>query len=142
MSILGSDLLARWDNVEEIDLSNNPWLCDCKTQWMIDILLDKYGKAERNIKDVICEFPLENRGQKMVDLEHTTLKCVNFKDGRVSRDGAVLVGILIGFLVGVPIALMLFLVYKRGCFGLLQPTGPADFSRAFYRRTAQDDMNF
>lgn len=142
LSILESDMLSRWDNVEEIDLSNNPWLCDCKTQWMIDILLDKYGKSQKNVKDVICEFPLEHRGEKMVDLEHKTLKCVNFKDGRVSRDGAVFVGILIGALVGVPIALMLFLIYKRGCFGLLSPAGPADFSRAFYKRTAQDDMNF
>lgn len=109
---------------------------------MIDILLDKYGKAEKNVKDVICEFPLESRGVKMVDLEHTTLKCVDFKDGRVTRDGAVLVGLLVGILVGVPVALMLFLVYKRGCFGLVTANGPADFSRAFYKRTAQDDMNF
>lgn len=141
LSILESTLVGRWDNMEEVDLSNNPWLCDCKTQWIIDVLLEKYGKAERNIKDVICEFPMENRGVKMIDLEHQKLKCVDFKDGRVTRDGAVLVGILIGLIVGVPIALMLFLIYKRGCFGLMSQ-GPADFSRAFYKRTAQDDMNF
>lgn len=141
LSILEHELVGRWDNMEQVDLSNNPWLCDCKTQWIIDVLLDKYGKAERNVKDVVCEFPLESRGTKMIDLEHTTLSCVNFKDGRVSRDGAVLVGVLVGALVGVPIALMLFLIYKRGCFGLMSQ-GPADFSRAFYKRTAQDDMNF
>lgn len=141
LSILEHELVGRWDNMEEVDLSNNPWLCDCKTQWIIDVLLDKYGKAERNVKDVVCEYPMHNKGVKMIELEHETLRCVDFKDGRVSRDGAVLVGILIGVLVGVPIALMLFLIYKRGCFGLMSQ-GPADFSRAFYKRTAQDDMNF
>lgn len=135
------NLLARWDNVEEVDLSNNPWLCDCKTQWIIDTLLDKYGKSEQNVQNVICEYPVEMRGMKMIELEHHELRCLDLYGARPERDGAVLVGVLIGVLIGIPVALMLILLYKRGCFGLVS-AGPADFSRAFYKRTANDDMNF
>lgn len=73
-----------------------------------------------------------------MDLEKHNLDCVE-----VARrsDDQILVGVLIGILVGIPIVLMGFLIYKRGCFGLVK-SGPADYSRAFYKRTAQDDMNF
>lgn len=43
-----------------------------------------------------------------------------------------------GLLVGIPITFALVLIYKRGCFGLLS-TGPADYSRAFYKRAHLGD---
>lgn len=49
----------------------------------------------------------------------------------------------IGLLIGIPISMAILLIYRRGCFGLLGYTGPgpADYSRAFYKRAdLQDDL--
>lgn len=32
--MIDSDLIGRWDEVEEIDIRYNPWACECKNDWM------------------------------------------------------------------------------------------------------------
>lgn len=39
LTMLDSQLLARWDDMEVIDIRVNPWLCDCDNQWMVETLL-------------------------------------------------------------------------------------------------------
>uniref|UniRef100_A0A1B0GJL0 LRRCT domain-containing protein n=1 Tax=Lutzomyia longipalpis TaxID=7200 RepID=A0A1B0GJL0_LUTLO len=135
--------LANWEHLEVLDIRNNPWLCDCSNQWMIDRLLGKlHGDTERLLEDVVCEHPSEMRGTKMVDLENQQLRCVDKYGNHPEQDGVILMGMLIGILLAIPISLMIILVYRRGCFGLLGPRGPADYSRAFYKRASQDDMYF
>ncbi|GAB0099529.1 Leucine-rich repeat [Sergentomyia squamirostris] len=135
-------LLANWKHLEVLDIRNNPWLCDCSNQWMIDQLLGKlHADTESLLEDVVCHYPIEMRGKKLVDLENTQLRCVDKYGHRPERDGVILMGMLIGLLIGIPISLMVVLIYRRGCFGLLAATrGPADYSRAFYKRAGQDDI--
>ncbi|XP_059622322.1 leucine-rich repeat-containing protein 15-like [Phlebotomus argentipes] len=136
-------MLANWEHLEVLDIRHNPWLCDCSNQWMVDRLLGHlHGDTERLLEDVICEHPIEMRGTKMIDLENTQLRCVDKYGHRPEHDGVILMGMLIGILVGIPISLMIVLIYRRGCFGLLAPRGPADYSRAFYKRAGQDDMYY
>lgn len=48
-----------------------------------------------------------------------------------------------GLLIGIPLAMGIILIYRRGCFGYFgYAPGPADYSRAFYKRAGvQEDLN-
>lgn len=127
LSILEESSIGKWDDLAAVDLSNNPWLCDCKTQWMIDNLLEKYG----NVENVICEFPSEYRGMKMIELRNKTLDCVDFKVAPMSRNGNGLLGVMIGIFVVCSIIFMGISIYRGGCFGYVDK-GPVIYRRADY----------
>lgn len=80
------------------------------------------------------------KGIKMIDLtdKNSNMRCLDKYGRRPEGDGAVLVGVLVGLLVGIPITLAIVMVYKRGCFGFVSQ-GPADYSRAFYKRTGMNE---
>lgn len=103
---------------------------------------------------------------KIFDLNHH-MRCSDRYGSHPERDGAILIGILVGkcaviltlfskgleikkcniytlgVLIGIPLAMGILLIYRRGCFGFLgYGPGPADYSRAFYKRAGhQDDLN-
>lgn len=41
ISNLDSHLIGRWDEMEVVDIRNNPWSCNCDNQWLVDTLLPK-----------------------------------------------------------------------------------------------------
>lgn len=139
---LDSQLLARWDDMEVIDIRVNPWLCDCDNQWMVETLLPIIEKSTPKIvNNIVCAGPDQMKGLSMVDLEHkhSQMRCQDKYGNRPQNDGALLIGLLIGVLVGIPLTAAVILIYRRGCFGLFR-RGPADFSRAFYSRATNDDF--
>lgn len=45
-----------------------------------------------------------------------------------------------GLLIGIPIALTIVLIYKRGCFGIFgYGPNPNDYARAFYKRAGSNE---
>lgn len=44
-----------WENLDEVDFTNNPWSCDCDNQWFIDVLMPniKNGTNQHYIQDVV-----------------------------------------------------------------------------------------
>lgn len=96
------------------------------------------------------------------------MRCVDSYGRRPERDGPILVGVFIGqlkwwklktmsswasffnsclvfvgLMIGIPITLAAIYIYRRGCFGVLgyRPS-PADYGRAFYKRTElQEDLH-
>lgn len=83
-------------------------------------------------------------GKQLLDLnqKHSVMRCLDKFNNNPERDGPILMGLLIGLLVGIPFTLAMVLIYKRGCLGFCGRPGPADYSRAFYKRaTTHDDMN-
>lgn len=104
----------------------------------------------------------------MSELLNSKLRCLDKYDHMPQQDGTILVGILIGkanckwklcvsrsirpmsihrfrflgILIGIPLALGMVFIYKRGCFGLAGNRGAAAYSRAFYKRAeAGDDFH-
>ncbi|XP_055593119.1 leucine-rich repeat-containing protein 70 [Uranotaenia lowii] len=141
LSVLESQLLARWDDMNLIDLRNNPWNCDCENQWIIEALLPIVEKATpAALNNIVCASPKQMAGQSMVDLErkHSVLRCKDKYGNNPANDGALLIGLLIGILAGIPLTAATILIYKRGCFGWGRRS-PADYSRAFYSRTTNGD---
>lgn len=142
LSSLDSSLLARWDDMEVVDIRQNPWICDCDNQWVIETLLPIVEKTTPKImNNIVCAYPKQMAGLSMVDLQHkhTQLRCKDKYGNNPQNDGALLIGLLFGILAGIPLTAAVILIYRRGCFGLVR-RGPADYSRAFYSRTTSDDF--
>ncbi|XP_049883850.1 leucine-rich repeat neuronal protein 3-like [Pectinophora gossypiella] len=142
LSEIDSRLVSRWDLVRAVDVSDNPYLCDCSTQWMVDILVPVVEKAGSNSTKLVCQEPVEMRGYTMKHLHdiHRTMRCVDKYGHRPERDGAILMGTLIGVLLSVPIMLSLMLLWRRGYFSCIGLSGPVDVSRAFYKRAPAEDF--
>ncbi|KAI5640071.1 leucine rich repeat domain-containing protein [Phthorimaea operculella] len=141
LSEIDSRLLSRWDLVQKVDVSDNPFLCDCSTQWMVDVLVDVVDNLGGNSSLMVCQEPIEMREKTMKHLHdiHRKMRCVDKYGNRPERDGAILMGTLIGVLLSVPIMLSLMLLWRRGYFACIGFKGPVDVSRAFYKKAPADD---
>ncbi|XP_053621887.1 leucine-rich repeat neuronal protein 3-like [Plodia interpunctella] len=142
LTMLDSRLLARWDKLQDINVSDNPWLCDCSTQWMVSNLVTVVEGLHANASaEMACQEPIEMRGYNMKKLHelHREMRCLDKYGHRPERDGSILLGTLIGVLLAVPIMLALVLMWRQGYFACLGLRGPASFSRAFYKRAPADD---
>ncbi|XP_041971218.1 leucine-rich repeat neuronal protein 3-like [Aricia agestis] len=142
LSEIDSRLLSRWDLVQVLEFSENPYLCDCSTQWMVDMLVPIVDAKNPNASmNMICQEPVEMRGYTMRHLHdiHRPMRCVDKYGHRPEKDGSILLGVLIGVLLAVPIMFTLMLLWRRGYFAWLGLRGPVDVSRAFYKRAPGDD---
>ncbi|XP_055309698.1 leucine-rich repeat neuronal protein 2-like [Sitodiplosis mosellana] len=141
LSTISEKLLERWDDIEEIDIRYNPWKCACENQWMVDKLVPIIKNKSKNpsmSEDVKCDHPVEMKGRSFTDmsLKHVGMRCEDYYGRHPERDGPILVGVFIGLMVGIPVTMAALFVYRRGCFGIFgyRPS-PADYGRAFYKRT-------
>lgn len=113
-------------------------LCDCKLQWVSFILMPVIKETTPHLIDHIrCADPHPLVGQKLLELsdEKSELRCLDKFGAHPERDSALLVALLIGVLLGMPLAYASIMIYRRGC----GRRGPADFSRAFYKRADMQD---
>lgn len=131
---------AEWDTLEELDLMNNKWSCDCLNQYLIGTLLPKLGKKlmPEDVNKLNCSAPPEHLGKSLVSLSNRRLRCLDVYGARPERDATILIGVLIGILIATPICLTLFILWRRGFF-FCGTNNPASFSRAFYKRATTDD---
>ncbi|CAK1546426.1 unnamed protein product [Leptosia nina] len=142
LSEIDRRLLSRWDFLQKVDVSYNPYLCDCTTQWMVDMLVPIVErKTPNSTENMACQEPVEMRGYTMKHLHdiHRTMRCVDKYGHRPERDGAILLGTLIGVLLAVPIVFGLMMMWRHGYFAFCGLRGPVDVSRAFYKRAPADD---
>lgn len=141
LSTIGSDMFTYWEKMEEIHIHDNPWLCDCELQWVTGTLMARINQTTQHLIDhVKCAEPSALAGTRLIDLnqEHTKLRCLDKYGRHPEGDSALLVALLIGVLLGIPLAFASIMIYKRSC----GKRGPADFSRAFYTRAdMQDDVH-
>lgn len=133
-------LVGRWDKLEELRLTGNQWSCDCGNQYLIGTLLPEYGEALMGDEadGLTCSAPPEHAGKKLASLADRHLRCLDLYNARPEKDAAILVGVLIGLLIAIPIGMAFFVLWRRGFF-FCGSQGPATFSRAFYKRAANDD---
>ncbi|XP_048004216.1 uncharacterized protein LOC125240358 [Leguminivora glycinivorella] len=109
---------------------------------MVDLLVTYVERRAANESEkLVCQEPIEMKGLTMKQLhdKKSHMRCVDKYGNRPERDGAILLGTLIGVLLAVPIMLSLMLLWRRGYFGWLGFRGPVDVSRAFYKRAPADD---
>ncbi|KAJ6647296.1 Leucine-rich repeat neuronal protein 1 [Pseudolycoriella hygida] len=149
LTTLHSNMFPSYTTLDIVDIRFNPWICDCENQWIISNLLPLIIKKHPTMnRDIVCNEPIALVGMELNDLLHQDrkLRCLDKFNHTPQNDGTILVGILIGkanwILIGIPMALAIVFVYKRGCFGLSDNRGAAAYSRAFYKRAeAGDDFH-
>ncbi|CAH2056223.1 unnamed protein product, partial [Iphiclides podalirius] len=119
---ISSKILEGWDHVTRVDFSNNPYICDCNNQWMVDFLtplvISLAGK--RKASKMVCRKPLSLIGTTFVELykDKTTLEC-EYAAGLFNAAGPnlyLLFGIVIGIFATFPLVLIVVLLWRRGYF--------------------------
>lgn len=109
--------------------------------FQINVLLPTYGKKlmdEKEMTSLVCAAPPEHEGKNLTSLSNRSLRCLDLYNARPEKDAMILVGILIGILLAIPVCLTIFIFWRRGFF-FWGGSGPASFSRAFYKRTKNDE---
>lgn len=143
LSSLDSMTFSSWKTMEEVHIHDNPWLCDCNLQFVNKILMPIIRKTTPHlIEHIKCSEPRPLAGQTLLELsdQHSEFRCLDKYGSHPERDSALLVALVIGVLLGMPLAFASIMIYKRGCG---RQRGAAHYSRAFYKRadTHSDDVN-
>jgi hypothetical protein len=61
--------LAAWDNIDFVDIQNNPFRCDCNLDWMVNSLVDRIRRdMPQYVEDLTCAEPKELKGKAIKDL--------------------------------------------------------------------------
>lgn len=134
LSTLESSTFIKYQEMTEIHIHDNPWLCDCELQWVLTILIPIMKKTSPHlIEHTKCAEPHPLVNEKLLDLseDNSRMRCLDKHGAHPERDSALLVALLIGVLLGMPLAYASIMIYKRTCGA--QP-GAAKYSRAFYKR--------
>ncbi|XP_043665773.1 platelet glycoprotein V-like [Vespula pensylvanica] len=137
---LPSQLVGRWDRLEELDLMNNEWSCDCDNQYLINSLLPHHGKRLMNetVNELKCSTPKEYAKQNLTSLANKKLHCFDLYEAHSDKVGVLHIGVVVGLLFIILLSLAIIILYQRGYFILCGTRGAATYSRAFYKRTSND----
>lgn len=142
LTTLESDLFNTWDDMTEIHIHDNPWLCDCNLDFVVKHVMARINKTTPHmIEHIQCADPTVYAGRKLVELmaNDFELRCLDKYGAHPERDSALLVALFVGIVLGMPLTCACILIYKR-LFNKNQSA--AKYSRAFYKRAdMQDDMH-
>ncbi|KAJ0182874.1 hypothetical protein K1T71_000850 [Dendrolimus kikuchii] len=122
LTTIDSHFLDRWDQLTRVDFSNNPYVCDCNSQWMVDVLtpLVENIAVDGSTEHMICRKPQELRALSFTQLKNTskTLTCPESENVMELPipDMAILLGIMIGIFATFPIVLIVVLLWRNGYF--------------------------
>ncbi|XP_048004117.1 leucine-rich repeat neuronal protein 1-like [Leguminivora glycinivorella] len=112
--------LDRWNLLEAGDFTNNPYDCDCDSQWMLDVLiplLQEIVQYSDQMAHMTCKTPEPFRGLTYNQVMNSTrqLVCMENLEEPVT-DSAIMLGIMIGVFVTFPMVILVVLLWRRGIF--------------------------
>ncbi|KAG5679879.1 hypothetical protein PVAND_009416 [Polypedilum vanderplanki] len=142
LTTLTSDVFIKWEEMEELHLHDNPWICDCELNYVLSHLMPIVNRTTPHlIEHIKCAEPPAYKDRQLMELKNEDyhLRCLDKYGRHPENDSALLVALLIGVLLGIPLTFACILIFKR-LFG--ERKGAAKYSRAFYKRAdMQDDMH-
>ncbi|XP_059056716.1 leucine-rich repeat neuronal protein 3-like [Achroia grisella] len=121
ISHISSNYVDNWRELVAINVSSNPYMCDCSNQWMVDVLVPLVRRIDSDAdNDMICKKPPDMRGLTIGYLYDISkrLECLSeltMGNNETSNAGIIL-GIMIGIFVTFPIVFLIVLLWKRGFF--------------------------
>lgn len=139
LSSLEYMMMPRWNEMSEIHIHDNPWLCDCKMDWIVTILMPIIEKTTPHLMNHIsCNEPAPMVGRSLKELSETDyeIRCLDKYGAHPERDASLLIALFIGVLLGIPLTFSLMFLYKRGC----KSRKATDYNRAFYTRASSNDF--
>ncbi|XP_050439460.1 insulin-like growth factor-binding protein complex acid labile subunit [Adelges cooleyi] len=95
-----SESMVTWQELQQIDLTENPVVCECSVLWLKELLV------RRNTSLMVCSGPVPLKGKSLNSLSSEDLSCAKFYTKQQAIVGAVF-GCTVAF-----IALMMLLAYR------------------------------
>ncbi|RZC36938.1 LRR 8 domain containing protein, partial [Asbolus verrucosus] len=69
LETISDSLVQNWSQLTDLDLTNNPWSCDCENQWLVDELMPLYLHLdEEKAKSLKCAAPPEMESYTLFEL--------------------------------------------------------------------------
>lgn len=102
LTTLTKDTLP-WNAIDEVDLSDNPWRCDCHFSWIADVIVN-----DRTDEQFICKKPYKHFNQRISEMSKDDFTCSLFENDALIIGGVMLLIVLapglsglcsIGFLI-------------------------------------------
>ncbi|XP_037944265.1 leucine-rich repeat-containing protein 15-like [Teleopsis dalmanni] len=139
LTILPRELFERWDNIQMLDLRFNPWVCDCSNKWLVESIIVQVNATTPNlVTNVECNSPADLKSVPIIDYEPKS-SCYKGKNEGTSGSSLVLIGLLVGILISIPIAIGGFALYRRGYFNWLRRGNSRNDNRNMYDRANFSD---
>ncbi|KAF2888271.1 hypothetical protein ILUMI_17903 [Ignelater luminosus] len=101
-------------NIENIDIKENPWSCDCLNQWLIDEVIPVYLRIdEEAAKHLRCVKPTDMENKTLYDMhsQNKTMRCLRFYESSVQSTW-LLIGVVSGVLIGIAFAMFAVYIYR------------------------------
>lgn len=134
--------MVRWQNIREIDLRFNPWACDCTNSWFIHSLMKQINNTTPLLThNVNCATPVEWKNKPLLELSADNKELICENANHPGNDSLILVGILVGVLIGIPLTLGGLVIYRKGCFGLLNRRNNVANRSLYNRAEFADDFH-
>ncbi|XP_055600413.1 insulin-like growth factor-binding protein complex acid labile subunit [Uranotaenia lowii] len=100
-----SDGLFTWSELVELDLSENPIVCDCRILWLRNVLVSKTNNSQNQIP-VVCASPDRLREQVLQSLSPELLGCSHTDQ----RQQAIICAVLV--IIAAIITALALVIYK------------------------------
>ncbi|ALC44390.1 trn [Drosophila busckii] len=86
--------LFPWQDLNTLDLSENPLSCDCRVMWLRNLLISRNvsSQQEQQLSELLCEFPERLRGEALKHLNPSLMGCTHTDPRKQALIGALLVG--------------------------------------------------
>jgi Leucine rich repeat len=140
LTSLQAQTFTKWEEMEEVHIHDNPWLCDCELEWFVTFLMPIVKKTTPHlIGNVKCASPSAYVDHQLIDFSEKMfeLRCLDKYGADPSHDSAILVALFLGIVLGMPLACACIFIWKRLFNNERQSA--AKYSRAFYRRADMQD---
>ncbi|CAB3257482.1 unnamed protein product [Arctia plantaginis] len=118
LSTINSQILDDWYDLTDGDFSNNPYVCDCHSQWMVNVLtpLIKTLPQRQTTYQMRCTEPPNLKGVTFAYMSRTSkvLTCSEVKSKEEHSTLLISLGTMAGALVSVPfIIIFVILMWKK-----------------------------
>lgn len=136
---LDSHLLSRWDDLQKINVQNNPWVCDCENQWIIHTLVPLISRTDSKLlKSFKCQEPIEMRGKFFEDLyqQNYHMRCLDLYNHKPEKDATLLIRLLFGLIFSLPFFMIIFVLLTK-----LRKSNNLPVHRYSLFSNNSDDMN-
>ena len=107
LTTMSGDIL-QWTTLTNLLLFDNPWMCNCRLQWLREVLSMPGGSVVRR-NDVICDSPASMRGDVIAEIPSSSFIC---QDGNAIEMETLARVSLISFVIVSAIAILGFVIAK------------------------------